>query len=416
MTLQSELKLPWPELSIHFPVLATQTVSETSAEKSSVEPASNIDLNKLWERFRSTFHGKYSRFASYLMYLSTDFSGGFKVCSFLGIKSIQNTFQFSPGSSALSLDAEGRDKIWAFCKRKEWEEIDREDWELLGLSFLLTGDTREFSEWVQMTNVEFGLSDDCKRYLTLLSWESFHVSTEATPLHSLYNYTLGAYEKVDFLLLAGEVLKQGNVQIAGVLLDAIEKGVWHGEEILPFLEFIAGNYDNWKDWEKAKFLNLTLGKLPPFLALKKAKKILPKERFLEYTKSLKLNFRGDFEKQELESGSEVSVRFDPFIVTLIRYDRERDAFRKEIAGLIALSPYSYFLNLQMALVSFKDRDFEGFLNFYEKGGRLRYLPTPLYFYARAQKERKEDAVAESILNTLEKLSKIPVFPKELSEI
>ena len=211
-------------------------------------------------------------------------------------------------------------------------------------------------------------------------------------------------------------MKDGYWQLAGVLIDAIGKANWMGENILPFLDFLSGFYNDWKDWEKAKFLNITLGKVPAYPALKKASKILNKNQFQEYSKHLKYLFRGDFEESERGFGYESNVPIDPFMITLLRFDKEREIYTNELQNQIHLAPYSYILNLRMAIVYFRIGDYHRFMEFYEKGGRLKFLPIPLYLFAKVKESRKEETLANSILIALEKHGRTPNFPVELGEI
>jgi hypothetical protein len=402
MSLQSELKLPWPETTFHFPapVLTIPTPK----------------LSDLWKQFIPAFQGKYSRFANYLMYLSTDFSGGFKVCSVLSTNPTENTFQvpYTPPGPPLSIEI--RNQIWTLSRKKQWEELDREEWEMLGFSFLLTGDLRDFNQWVEMTKTEFGLSDNCQKFLTLLGWYTEKVPRDNSILQALVDYSHGDFVNADFNLIANAVLKEGYWQLSGVLFDALAKGAWSGKQILPFLDFLTGFYSEWQDWEKSKFLKTSLGKVPPFSALKRARKLLNKNDFLEYSKYLISIFRGDWEEPEAEFGYESTIPFDPFMTVLIRYDKEGDSYFREIKEALVASPYSYFVNLQMAILAYRNRDYDKFLEFYEKGGRLRYLPLPLYLYAKVKDLRKEETLADSILKTLERHHKTPIFPSELGEV
>lgn len=402
MSSKSELKLPWPEMTLHFPAPVPE-ISETK-------------LGDLWSEFVQAFHGKYSRFASYLMYVSTDFSGGFKVCSVLGTNPTENTFNvpFSPPGPPISLEI--RNKIWAICQRKEWEEVNREEWELLGMSFLLTGEIDSFYAWVEMTKKEFGLTEECKKFLTLLGWNFETQTKEADILDSLVSYANGDFAKADFPLIAQSVLKEGYWQLSGVLFDAIAKNIWTGSQILPFLDFLSGFYSEWQVWEKAKFLKVTLGKVPPFSALIRAKKILSPSEYLEYSNHLKLLFRGDFEEAEGEFGYDLSINLDPFLSTLIRLDKEGDTFKNELKEELETRPYSYISNLKYAIVLYRQGDADGFLKFYQNGGRLRYLAIPLYLYARVLENKNEVALASSIFQTLDKLQKTPSFPRELGEV
>ncbi len=402
MSSKSELKLPWPEMTLHFPA-PVQTISESK-------------LGDLWPEFVQAFQGKYSRFASYLMYLSTDFSGGFKVCSVLGANPAENTFNvpFTPPGPPISKEI--RNQIWALCQKREWEEVNREEWELLGMSFLLTGELDSFYAWVEMTKKEFGLSEECKKFLTLLGWNFETNLAETNVLNSLVSYVIGDFAKADFSFLAQAVLKEGYWQFSGVLFDAIAKNIWNGREILPFLDFLSGFYADWQNWEKAKFLKVTLGKVPPFSALIRAKKILTPSEFIEYSNHLKLLFRGDFEEPEGDFGYDLAISVDPFFSTLIRFDKEGESYKAELMEELESKPYSYIVNLQYAIVLYRQGDANGFLQYYQNGGRLRYLAVPLYLYARVMENKNEEALANSIFQTLDKLHKTPVFPSELGEI
>ncbi len=402
MSSKSELKLPWPEINLHY--------------QAPTVPGPEINLPDLWNQFLSSFQGKQVRFTNYLMYLSTDFSGGFKVCSVLGPNPVENTFSVPVTLPAPSISKEARDQIWERSQKKEWEELNREDWELLGISFLMTGDLTEFHKWISLTSKEFGLTEDCKKYLTLLGWKFDGLSKNISVLDSLVCYAAGDYKNVDFQAIADAILRDGYSQLSGVLLDCIHKNVWTGDQIFPFLNFLTGFYSEWQEWEQAKFLRITLGKVPPFSALKKAKKILKPAAFLEYSKNLKLLFRGEWEESDLEFGFELHVQMDPFMKTLIRFHKEGEDLAKEIMEKLSNFPYSYIINLQYAVVLYRKGDHTGFLKYYENGGRLRYLPLPLYLYARTSYFRKEVSLADSIFQTLEKLNKTPKFPEELGGV
>ncbi|WP_411823271.1 LBF_1011 family protein [Leptospira sp. 'Mane'] len=418
MSRNIETQLPWPEIRLHFTKQMEEkpTLSAVADEPSLVSTLDPISLDVFWTSLRSSFQGKYNRYISYIQYLSTDFSGGFKVCSFLTQNRNQDTFQFpfSPPGPPISLEM--RNMIWLVCKRKEWEEVEREDWELLGISFLLTGDITDFKAWVEMTKKEFGLSEDCKRFLTLLGWEEYESEEDGSILQSLVNYSRGKYEFVDYKLISNAVLKEGYWQLSGVLLDSISKLAWKGKDILKFLQFLSGFYSEWQDWEQAKFKSIVLGKVPAFSLVRYAKKLLPKNDFSFYLDDIKKTFRGDLEEEEVRFGYNVGFPFDPFLVTLLRYDKEKDRFEKTTDEEGFRFPYSYFSNLQIALVQYRKGNLDSFFEFYEKGGRLRFLPIPLYLYARALQKKGETEVADSILLTLEKMGKSPVFPDEMSDI
>jgi len=385
MSLQSEPKLAWPETKLHFPVPA-QVIPETK-------------LVDLWTSFVPAFQGKYSRFTSYLMYLSTDFSGGFKVCSVLGTNPAENTFNvpFNPPGPPVLIDI--RNQIWAKSQKKDWEELNREDWELLGFSFLLTGEINEFHKWVKMTDREFGLTDECKKFLFVLGWNSDAGNTNSGILQALVDYSKGEYDHADFEMLANSVLKDGHWQLSGVLVDSISKNAWSGKQTLYFLDFLSGFYSDWQDWEKEKFLNLSLGKVPPFIALKRAKKILNSRDFNGYLNHLKIVFRGSWEEPETEFGYDLRVPYDPFILTLLRYEREGETYFREVLENLKSTPYSYFVNIQLAILYYRTGDYTRFLESYEKGGRLRYLSVPLYFFAKVKESRKEETRADSIFQS-----------------
>ncbi|BDA78100.1 hypothetical protein LPTSP3_g10300 [Leptospira kobayashii] len=418
MSRNIETQLPWPEIRLHFTKQTEEKPSSSTEtnEPTAVSTLAPVPLDAFWKSLRSSFQGKYNRYINYIQYLSTDFSGGFKVCSFLTQNRTENTFHFpfSPPGPPISLEM--RNMIWLVCKRKEWEEVEREDWELLGISFLLTGDITDFKAWVEMTKKEFGLSEDCKRFLTLLGWEEHEPEEDDSILQSLIWYSRGNYESVNYKLIANSVLKEGYWQLSGVLLDSIAKLAWKGEDTLKFLQFLSGFYPEWKDWEKTKFKSIVLGKVPAFVLVRYAKKLLSKNEFSFYLDDIKKIFRGDWEEEEIEFGYNVGFPFDPFLVTLLRFDKEGDRFEKAIQTEISQFPYSYFSNLQVALIRYRKGDFDSFLDFYEKGGRLRFLPIPLYLYARALQRKGEIELAGSILSTLEEMGKTPVFPDEMSDI
>ncbi len=416
MSFSTEIKLPWPEIRIHFAKTAETVRPKSETIPQEVWEPSPANLGELWVALRSSFQGKHFRFTSYLQYLSTDFSGGFKVCSFLGGNRDKNAFQFpfSPPGPPISKDI--RDSIWLLCKKRKWEEVDRENWELLGLTFLLTGDIIDFKAWVEMTKKEFGLSEDCKRFLTILGWETFETGKDHSLFSSLVAYSSGRFSDVDFPLLSDSVLKEGFWQFSGVLFDSISKGIWSGDKTLVFWEFLTGFYSDWKDWEKAKFLNVSLGKVPAYQSLRYAKKLLSKTEYPVYAFNLKKVFRGDLEEPEAEFGYDLTIPFDPFSITLIRYDREGESFAKILREDLLKTPYSYYSNLQMSLLAYREGNYDLFLEFYQKGGRLRYLPIPLYFYARAMERKNQPGLANSILSALERMRKLPVFPSELGDL
>lgn len=411
MSLQTELKLPWPEISLQAP-----PVTSSEPEEKTVHALQTPVYEDHWGVLRSAFQGKYSRFANYLMYLSTDFSGGFKVCSVLEQNPLQNTFSapFSPpGPPILPATLES---VWTLTRNKVWEELDRDDWELLGFGFLLLRDIDKFREWVEVTKSEFEISPDCHNFLFLLGWEFSTTSNGDPILRSLACYASGDFEKCNFQLISSSVLKDGLWQLSGVLLDSIEKTIWSGDEIFPFLEFISGFFGNWQTWEKVKFLNLTLGKIPAFTALRRAQRLLPKETFLEYYKQVSNLMRGNFEDPADDSGYELSIPFDPFMDTLIRFNEEGEKYAIELEDLLKSAPYSYIYNLQVAILKYRQKDYDGFLKNYELGGRMRYMPIPLYLFARVNSFKENVAIADSIFSSLKKRNMTPIFPHELGDL
>ena len=105
-----------------------------------------------------------------------------------------------------------------------------------------------------------------------------------------------------------------------------------------------------------------------------------------------------------------------FSILNLRFDKEREIYTNELQNQIHLAPYSYILNLRMAIVYFRIGDYHRFMEFYEKGGRLKFLPIPLYLFAKVKESRKEETLANSILIALEKHGRTPNFPVELGEI
>ncbi|MCW7470198.1 LBF_1011 family protein [Leptospira kanakyensis] len=385
MSLQTEYKLQWPEYRIEF------------------HPRPNIPktatLPELWPDLRAFFSGSQSRFANYLYYLSTDFSGGFSLCSILGENEANIRFSDPRLISPSPFPKDSLAQIWKLCQNREFEEMEREDWELIGFSFLYLGNVREFRNWVLKTKEFFGQTDDNRRFLFLLGWESSEVPFENSVLHMLVEYVKGNQDVVDFKTLTDAVITSSHWQISGVLFHAIETGWFTGNDTFPFWKFLIGFYEEWEDWEKQKFRSVSLGKIPAFPALRYAKRYFPLDTFHSYQVELETNLRGDWTYGD-GFGYELTHQMDPFVETVVRFRTDKEKFEEELKNELIKRPYSYFINLQLACISFVKKENQNFLDFYKKAGRLKYLPLALNLYWRVLKSNGEEVLSKSIERTL----------------
>ncbi|TGL12854.1 LBF_1011 family protein [Leptospira meyeri] len=385
MSLQTEYKLQWPEFRIEFhpgPPISKKA-----------------NLNELWPILRAFFSGNQSRFANYLFYLSTDFSGGFSLCSVLGENENANRFRDPQLVSPSPFPIETLEQIWDLCQKREFEEMEREDWELIGFGFLYLGRVLEFRNWVLKTKDFFGQTDDNRRFLHLLGWESSDFSSENSILHMLVEYEKGNRDVINFKTLTDAVVFDSHWQISGVLFHAIEIGWFTGEETFRFWKFLIGFYEEWEDWEKQKFRSVSLGKIPAFPALRYAKRYFPENTFVLYRQDLETNLRGDWTYGD-GFGYELTHQMDPFVETIVRFRNDKERFEEELKTELWKRPYSYFINLQLAFISFVKKENQIFLEFYKKAGRLKYLPLALNLYWRVLKLNGEEVLSKSIERTL----------------
>lgn len=385
MSLQTEYKLQWPEYRIEF-------------HKSPHIPK-KASLTELWPSLRAFFSGNQSRFANYLFYLSTDFSGGFSLCSILGENEVANRFKDPQLFTPTTFPVESLDQIWELCQNREFEEMEREDWELVGFGLLYSGKIREFRNWVLKTKEFFGQTDDNRRFLFLLGWESSELPSDNSILHMLVEYVKGNRESLNFKTLTDAVTLDSYWQIAGVLFHAIEMGWFTGEETFRFWKFLIGFYSEWEEWEKQKFCMVSLGKIPAFPALRYAKRYFPFETFFRYRNDLEMALRGDW-IEENEFGYELTHEMDPFVETVVRFQNDGDSYEEGLKNELVLKPYSYFINLQLASIAFVKKENQKFLNFYKKAGRLKYLPLALNLYWRVLKDTGETVLANTIERSL----------------
>ncbi|GBF49788.1 hypothetical protein LPTSP4_13070 [Leptospira ryugenii] len=411
MSQPSQFTLSWPETRLVSPKHSPK-VNEPSISKQD----QNRPLAELWSEYLETFSGKQSRFAQYLLYLSTDFSGGLKVCSILAGNSKENPFSVVWTPPAPKLNSSLRDEIWRRCLAKEMEEIDRENWETLGFGFLLTGELKSFSDWVEFTEREFGLKDDCIAFLQLLGKKSADLQGSTSVLQVLVDYMQGNFEQVSFESLSRMVLVDGHWQISGILFHAIENGHWTGEPSIRFLQFLSAFFQDWKEWEQAQFLNVVLGKAPAFPLLRKAKQILNPNQYLIFKNKLEIVYRGDWEESDRIFAYDLHLSFDPFINCMMKYKEGGESFLNTLYFESRKKPYSFYLNMQMALVCFMNGEYDSFLHYYSLAGRLKHLPTPLYIYAKVLESRGNETNSNAIFSTLDRLGNTPVFPRELGDI
>ncbi|TGM59413.1 LBF_1011 family protein [Leptospira vanthielii] len=385
MSLQTEYKLQWPEYRIEF--------------HKGPELPKTATLSELWPSLRAFFSGDQSRFANYLYYLSTDFSGGFSLCSFLGENEVANRFKDPQLTTPSLFPSQSLDQIWEFCQNREFEEMEREDWELVGFGLLYSGQIAEFRNWVLKTKEFFGQTDDNRRFLFLLGWEFSELPYENTILHALVEYVQGKRDYLDFKTLTDAVTLDSHWQVSGVLFHAIEMGWFSGEETFRFWKFLIGFYAEWEDWEKQKFCSVSLGKIPAFPALRYAKRYFPEETFLRYREDLETSLRGDWTVSN-GFGYELSHEMDPFVETVVRFRNEGIRYEDDLKNELLLKPYSYFINLQLASIAFVKKENDKFLNFYKKAGRLKYLPFALNLYFRVLKVTGDETLGSSIERTL----------------
>ncbi|TGK87501.1 hypothetical protein EHQ24_02930 [Leptospira noumeaensis] len=385
MSLQTEYKLQWPEYRIEFHL--RPHIPKTAT------------LPELWPALRAFFSGSQSRFANYLYYLSTDFSGGFSLCSILGENEANIRFSDPRLISPSPFPKDTLEQIWKLCQNREFEEMEREDWELIGFGHLYLGNTKEFRNWVLKTKEFFGQTDDNRRFLFLLGWESSEFPFENSILHILVEYVKGNRDVLNFKTLTDAVIVDSHWQISGVLFHAIETGWFTGEETFRFWKFLIGFYAEWEDWEKQKFRSVSLGKIPAFPALRYAKRYFPQDTFLSYQVELETNLRGDWTYGD-GFGYELTHQMDPFVETIVRFRTDKEKFEDELKNELIKRPYSYFINLQLAFISFVKKENQIFLEFYKKAGRLKYLPLALNLYWRVLKSNGEEVLAKSIERTL----------------
>ncbi|PJZ44820.1 LBF_1011 family protein [Leptospira brenneri] len=396
MSLQTEYKLQWPEYRIEF------HPRPHTPKKAS--------LSDLWPELRAFFSGNQSRFANYLFYLSTDFSGGFSLCSILGENEAANRFRDPQLVSPSSFPRQSFDQIWELCQNREFEEMEREDWELIGFGLLYLGETVQFRNWVLKTKEFFGQTDDNRRFLFLLGWETSEIPFENSILHMLVEYAKGNKDFVQFKTLADSVILDSHWQIVGVLFHAMETGWFVGEDTFRVWKFLIGFYDEWEDWEKQKFRLVSLGKIPAFSALRYAKRYFPEETFLHYREELETSLRGDW-VHESGFGYELTHQMDPFIETVVRFRNEGEGYENELKNELLIRPYSYFINLQLASICFVKKENHQFLNFYKKSGRLKYLPLALNLYWRVLKATGDEILSHSIERSLSAMKESTNLPE-----
>ncbi|EOQ97161.1 hypothetical protein LEP1GSC195_2268 [Leptospira wolbachii serovar Codice str. CDC] len=385
MSLQTEYKLQWPEYRIEF--------------HKRPELPKTATLSELWPSLRAFFSGNQSRFANYLYYLSTDFSGGFSLCSFLGENEVANRFRDPQLTTPSPFPSQSLDKIWKLCQNREFEEMEREDWELIGFGLLYSGQIAEFRNWVVKTKEFFGQTDDNRRFLYLLGWEFSELPYENSILHTLVEYVRGNRETLNFKTLTDAVTLDSHWQISGVLFHAIEMGWFNGDETFRFWKFLIGFYEEWEDWEKQKFRSVSLGKIPAFPALRYAKRYFSEETFLSYREDLETSLHGDWTVNN-GFGYELSHEMDPFVETVVRFRNEGIRYEDDLKNELLLKPYSYFVNLQLASIAFVKKENDKFLSFYKKAGRLKYLPLALNLYFRVLKVTGDEILGSSIERTL----------------
>ncbi|TGM54849.1 hypothetical protein EHQ91_07805 [Leptospira biflexa] len=386
MSSQTEYKLRWPEYRIEF------HPTEENPKK--------VTLPELWPDLRAFFSGNQSRFANYLFYLSTDFSGGFSLCSVLGQNDASFRFHDPVLQSPTTFPKESLETIWKLCQNREFDEMEREDWELIGFGFLYVGNISEFRKWVLVTKDYFGQTADNHRFLTLLGWEYSEIPFENSILHMLVEYAKGDFGKIDFKDLVDSCLLDSHWQIAGVLFHAIELGLLPEYESFRVWKFLIGFYEEWESWEKEKFQYVSFGKIPPFYALRYAKRYLPHESFYKYQSDLETELRGDWVSGS-EFGYELTHSINPCIDTVVRFRNEGERFERELDALYQLKPYSYLLPLQLACIQFVKKEYDGFLKLYQKSGRLKHLPLALNLYWRVLQIKGDTKMSSAIKRSLE---------------
>lgn len=378
MSSQTEMKLSWPEIRLeYFP-----QKEETSQES-------------IWSELRSFFQGSGERFANYLTYISTDFYGGINLCSILGENSEKATFHepllVSPGEFPIS----ALDSIWEKCKKHEFEELDREDFELLGFAFLYNGRVEDFTGWVILSEKTFGLTDDSKRFLNAIGWRKDSIPYSDTALHALVEFSNGSISEQEIEILIESLFQKGFWQVGGVLFALIQRNLLAGEKSFRVWKFLLGLYSEFLQWEKEYFLDVSIGKLPPFYALRQAKKYLTNEEFLSYKEKLSVSLRGEW-KQSETLGYDLNLQLDPLLEIINGYEAGGEEFFQQLLVKQKQMPYSFIANLLLATIYFRKKEDSVFLTHYEKAGRLKYLPIPLFFYARVLHRTGKSDLAESI--------------------
>ncbi|MGJ4732852.1 hypothetical protein EHR04_16045 [Leptospira levettii] len=386
MSLQTEYKLRWPEYRIEF--------------HPTEEIPKKVSLQELWPDLRAFFSGNQSRFANYLFYLSTDFSGGFSLCSVLSENDASFRFHDPVLQSPTPFPKTSLERIWKLCQNREFEEMEREDWELIGYGLLYEGNVPEFRKWVLTTKEFFGQTDDNRRFLTLLGWEYSEFPFENSILHMLVEYAKGNFEKIHFPTLVDAALQDSHWQLVGILFHAIELGLLPEKEAFRVWKFMIGFYEEWETWEKEKFQWVSIGKIPPFSALRYAKRYLPHSTFLKYKSDLETELRGDWMNGN-EFGYELSHTMNPCIDTVVRYKNEGELFERELSAEYQLKPYSYLIPLQLSCIHFVKKEYDQFIKLYQKSGRLKHLPLALNLYWRVLQEKGDKNLSSAIKRSLE---------------
>lgn len=381
MNPQVTLKYSWPELEIR----------ETEIPVPTERPIPRLGFEK---KLRNAFFGKYSKFLTYLPYLGTDFTGGFGLHTFQETTSSRKTFVTpKPDPGPIFVDEEWREE-WEYYLGEAKVTKSSSEFELWGFFFLYSGDKENFQIWLEIQEESGAISSSLKFFLTLLGWRNYEPKRDESLLSLLFAYQKGESKKGDLDLIAKSILYEGHWQFSGILLDALGKGSWSGERANSFWRFIVGFYEDWKDWEKSRIRAISLGKLPPTLAVSLFEGFLSPEEKKEFIEGLNLVFRG---KAKSDSGS-LNEKIQAY---LKNFKLQEEAERELLVQKLRQYPISYYYNLLNAIIASEDQNWSHFYASYEKAGRLRFLPIALHCKAKYLQNRGETELANTLFRVSE---------------
>ncbi len=381
MNPQVTLKYSWPELEIR----------ETEIPVPTERPIPRLGFEK---KLRNAFFGKYSKFLTYLPYLGTDFTGGFGLHTFQETTSSRKTFVTpKPDPGPIFVEEEWREE-WEYYLEATKITKSSSEFELWGFFFLYSGDKENFQIWLEIQEDSRAISTSLKFFLSLLGWRHYEPKRDESLLSLLFAYQTGESKKGDLDLIAKSILYEGNWQFSGILLDAISKGIWYGERANSFWRFIVGFYEDWKDWEKTRIRALSLGKLPPTLAVSLFEDVLSADEKQEYLEGLNLVFRGKTKSDTSSLNEKIQMFLKNF---KLQNDYERDLLLRKLKQY----PCSYYYNLLNSFVAAEDANWSLFHEAYERAGRLRFLPIALHFKAKYLQNKGDTELANTLFKVAE---------------